>query len=153
MRWLKKWGVLLVAALALLASGYAIYQDNVHYQEITKPHTQHDEIYNRLVRLDEKIERTEQNISTQQDTGHDVTDSQEALMQAIELRDQAELAWDEGNYTEADRLISEAHDVLGKIPAAFYFQAYWFLVIIISAVVLSLGLSLVIGKAKGKNNK
>ena len=114
-RWLKTWGALLIAVIALGLSGYAVHVDNVHYQEIIKPHTQHDEIYNRLVRLDDKIERVQQWIGDSQDLGQDTSESQINLGDAIELRDQAELAWDEGRYTEADKLISEAHDILEEM--------------------------------------
>ncbi len=102
-------GALIVGVIALGVSAYAVYIDRVHYQEVTKPYTQHDEIYNRLVRLDDKIERVQQWISASQDLGQDASESQINLRNAIELRDQAELAWDEGHYIEADKLISEAH--------------------------------------------
>ncbi len=123
-RWLKTWGALLIAVIALGLSGYAVHVDNVHYQEIIKPHTQHDEIYNRLVRLDDKIERVQQWISASQDLGQDTSESQINLGNAIELRDQAELAWDEDRYTEADKLISEAYDVLQKIPPPPLFEPF-----------------------------
>ncbi len=89
--------------------------DNVHYQEITKPHTKHDEIYNRLSRLDNKIERVEQRINDAQGFKQDISGLQKDLIKANELRDQAELAWDTGQYTEADKFISEAHAVLDQI--------------------------------------
>jgi hypothetical protein len=117
-RWFKSWGTLLtllVAVIALGLSGYAIYADNAHYQELIKPHAQHDEIRDRLVRLDDKIERAEQSINARQYFGEDVTEPQNNLIKATELRDQAELAWDKGDYTEADRLIKEAYDILQKI--------------------------------------
>ncbi len=114
--WIKTWGALLVAVIALTLSGYAIYVDNVHYQEVTKPHTQHDEIYNRLVMLDGKIERAEQSINAVQDLGQNISEPQKNLRKAKELRDQAELAWDTGRYIEADAIIREAYDVLQKIP-------------------------------------
>jgi tetratricopeptide (TPR) repeat protein len=115
MRWVKTWGSLIIAIIALIISGYAIYQNNVHYQEVTKPHTQHDEIYNRLVRLDDKIERTEQNLVSLLEQTQDANESLKYLSKAKELRDQAELAWDEGHYDEADKFIREAYEVLQEI--------------------------------------
>jgi len=132
-RWLKTWGALLIAVIALGLSGYAVHVDNVHYQEIIKPHTQHDEIYNRLVRLDDKIERVQQWISASQDLGQDTSESQINLGNAIELRDQAELAWDEGYYTEADKLISEAHHILEEITLLVAPLSWWVWLIIGSA--------------------
>ena len=115
-RWLKTWGALLIAVIALGLSGYAVHVDNVHYQEIIKPHTQHDEIYNRLVRLDSKIKRLEEHLISGQVLGWDISGLEKNFAEAKELRDQAELAWDEGRYTEADKLISEAHDILEEMP-------------------------------------
>ena len=46
-------------------------------------------------------------------------------VKAIELRDQAELAWDEGHYTEADKLISEAHHILAEIPLPAEPVSWW----------------------------
>jgi hypothetical protein len=139
-RWLKSWGVLLVAVIALGLSGYAIYVDNVHYQEITKPHTQHDEIYNRLVRLDDKIERAEQSISDLQGAGQDINDSQENLSEAIKLRERAERAWDKGDYTKADRLIEEAYDSLEKIVTIQAAMQMWMIMAIIAAALLTIGI-------------
>ena len=129
-RWLKIWGALLIAVIALGLSGYAVHVDNVHYQEIIKPHTQHDEIYNRLVRLDDKIERVQQWIGVSQDLGQDTSESQINLRSAMELRDQAELAWDEDRYTEADKLISEAHHILEEIPLLAAPFSFWLWIII-----------------------
>ena len=91
-RWLKTWGALLIAVIALGLSGYAVHVDNVHYQEIIKPHTQHDEIYNRLVRLDSKIKRLEEHLISGQVLGWDISGLEKNFAEAKELRDQAELA-------------------------------------------------------------
>ena len=115
-RWIKTWAPLFVAVIALALSGYAIYVDNVHYQEVTRPHTKHDEIYDRLTRLDDKIERAEQSIGAMQDLDEDIGELQNNLRKAKGLRDQAELAWDEGLYTDADKFIGEAYDILQEIP-------------------------------------
>ena len=68
-KWFKVWGTLFAVVIALSALGLsvlAICLDNAHYQETIKPHTKHDETYDRLTRLDNKIERTEQSITTSQ---------------------------------------------------------------------------------------
>lgn len=150
-RWLKTWGPLLVAVIALALSGYAISVDNVHYQEVIKPHTQHDEIYNRLVILDGKIERAEQSINAVQDVGQDISEPQENLRKAKELRDQAELAWDKVSYAEADRIIREAYDTLQEIPPPPVAPSNWLLLGGISGSVLIVGiLILVLGRRRGK---
>ncbi len=95
---------LLVAIIALAFTGFTYFTENAHYQEVTKPHTQHDEIYDRLVILDNKIDRVERSINAVQGSGLEFLKD---LMETKELRDQAELAWDTGNYPEADKLISE----------------------------------------------
>ena len=158
-RWVKTWGALLIAILALGSSVYVVelqqkryeelnrqyeestalqerryeelnrqyeestalqqkrYEElNKQYEELTKPHTQHDEIYNRLVVLDNKIERAEQSINYLQDIGEDTSEPHKNLRKAKELRDQVEMAWDEGRYTEADKIIKEAYDILREIP-------------------------------------
>ena len=136
-RWLKTWGALLIAVIALGLSGYAVHIDNVHYQEIIKPHTQHDEIYNRLVRLDDKIERVQQWISASQDLGQDTSESQINLRNAMELRDQAELAWTKDLYTEADSLINKAFDILQEItPLAPAPINWWVIGIIVFGVMI-----------------
>ena len=133
-------GALIVGVIALGVSVYAVYIDRVHYREVTKPHAQHDEIYNRLVRLDDKIERVQQWISASQDRGQDTSESQINLRNAIELRDQAELAWDEGHYTEADKLISEAHHILVEIPLLAASLSWWVWLIVGLGVVVIGGL-------------
>jgi hypothetical protein len=115
MKW-HNWVALIVAILALFLSGLAIYIDNVHYQEITKPHTQHDEIYNKLTRLDDRILRAENDISYFQTKGESTEVYQAYLYEAKNLRNQAEIAWDNGKYEEADNIINEAFNTLQSIP-------------------------------------
>ena len=69
MRWAKAWGPLIIAIIALVVSGYAIYQDNVHYQEVTKPHTEHTEIKDKLDRLDSEIRSVTELIYEDQEIG------------------------------------------------------------------------------------
>ena len=144
--WLKTWGALFVAVIALALSGYAIWMDNVHYQEVTKPHTKHDEIYDRLARLDDKIERLQQWSNNIPDIEQGISELQLNLRKAIELRDQAELAWDEGHYTEADKLISEAHHTLAEIPLLAPGLNWWLVGAIIIGVLIISTIILVVGK-------
>ena len=115
---LKEWGPIIATVIALAAVGlswYTMHMNNVRYQEITKPHTEHDEIYDRLTRLDEKMERTEQSMIEAENYGEEISELQESLKKAKRLRDEAELAWDARRYNEADEIIKEAHDLLQEI--------------------------------------
>ena len=138
-RWIKSWGSLLVAVIALGLSGYAIYVDNVHHQEVTKPYIQREEVYDRLVGLDNKIERSVQSINTVQDSGQDVSELQKYLGEAKKLRDEAESAWNVGDYAEADELIGEAHAVLDEVFLPPREPINWWLLGVIIAVGLIMG--------------
>ena len=136
--WLNTWLPLIAAGFALVFSGYAIYADNVHYQEVTKPHAKHNEIYNMLVRLDDRIERVQQWISAPQNLGQEIRESEIILREATELRDQAELAWAKGYYAEAEVLINTAFGNLQKITPPAKPVRNWGLIggIIAAAVVI-----------------
>jgi hypothetical protein len=132
-------GALIVGVIALGVSVYAVYIDRVHYQETIKPHTQHDEIYNRLVRLDDKIERVQRWGNDMPDIEQGISELQLNLRKAKELRDQAELAWDTGRYIEADAIIREAHAILQEIPPPLAMPMNWWLLlgVIVSVLILS----------------
>ncbi len=142
-RWLQTWGTLIVATVAMMLSGYAIYSENIHYTELTKPHTQHNEIYDRLCRLDERIERAQGWIDTAGSLGQDTTESKAKLQLAIDLRQQAETLWDHGDYADADRLIREAYDILDTIPQPPLMMYWWVLVVLIVGVLLAALLAVV----------
>jgi hypothetical protein len=55
--WLSRWASLVVAVIALAFSIYAIVTENLHYSELTQPHAQHEEAYDKLARLDARLER------------------------------------------------------------------------------------------------
>jgi hypothetical protein len=55
--WLRSWGALGVAVIALAFSIYAVVAENMHYAELTRPHAQHEEVYDKLIRLDSSLER------------------------------------------------------------------------------------------------
>ena len=90
--------------------------DNVHYQEVTKPHTQHEEIRDKLARLDTKIERAKGWVYSWEALGETTRDFRESLSKAESLSDEAEKAWRNTDYNEADKLIDEAYDFLAEIP-------------------------------------
>lgn len=116
MNGLKTWGTLIVAVFALAVSINTCRVENVRYQEITKPHTQHDEIYDKLVRLDTKMERAKELIHFWASHGDNITDLQNILRNAEITRNEAEKAWFTNDYGEADNLINEAYDSLDEIP-------------------------------------
>jgi hypothetical protein len=116
MRWVKTWGSLIVAIIALAFSGYAIYQDNLHYQEVTKPHTEHVETKDKLDRLDGEIERAKVLIYAWQDLGEDTNHYERSLSKAQSLRYQADQAWRNKQYGDADSLINQAYDAIDEIP-------------------------------------
>lgn len=133
------WLSLIVAIFALAASGYAIYIDNKHYTDVTVPHTQFDEIRDRLSRLDGRIERAQDDIDTAESIGEDTSESKVALQSAAEMRQQAEELWDDGRYDEADAAIKEAYELLDLIPPVRVFRMYWVLVsVAITVVVVTL---------------
>jgi len=131
--WLKNWGTLLIAVVALGVSVYTCWVDNIHYNELAKPHSQHIEINNRLSRLSERIEREEQSLSVLERNGEDISEHKEILRQAKILFNQAELAWDNGQYAEADRLIEEAYNIVPSVEVGF---AWWVWLIVQVAVVV-----------------
>jgi hypothetical protein len=116
--WLKSWGALSVATLALIIAGATFIVNTTHYQELTIPHTLHDEINDRLDRLYERIERTERDLESAHSDGRDVASRMSKLNQVKLLYNQAELAWDRGQYDESNNLIIEAYDVLSEIELA-----------------------------------
>ena len=174
------WAALIVAILALGASASAVYLDNVHfkesrelqekryeelnkqYEELIKPHTQHDEIYDRLVILDGRIERAEGWIHLWQVLGEDTSDFEGNLNIVESLRHQAEKAWDLSQHSEADNIISEAYNVLDNIPqpppalppspAPLAPLVNWGLIgaIIVGVLVLSASIMLILGRRRSE---
>jgi uncharacterized membrane protein len=139
-RWLKTWGALvalIVAFCSLGVSAYSLYISKVQYEEVTKPYALHSEINDRLIMLDSRIERTQKNI---QDAGITVK-FQSKVIEASQLRDRAEIAWNAGIYEEADSLINKAYDILGQVVV----PTNWSLIGgIVGAVIVIATLSLVV---------
>ncbi|MBU2535880.1 MAG: hypothetical protein KKD83_06930 [Chloroflexi bacterium] len=131
--------ILVIAIIPLAAlgfSGVAIYLDNIHfkeslqqtqrameteqkhYLELVMPHAQHEEIYDKLGRLDAAIERAKDSISYRAEQGKDATALQDALFEAHNLSSEADKAWRGNDYDKADALIDEAYVCLYEIPLA-----------------------------------
>ena len=110
-----KWFSLVIAIIALALSGFAIYLDNSHYQEVTKPHTEHAEINDKLNRLDSEIERVRQDVFVWRDSGEDTSSYEESLSKANDLRRQADEAWREKQYDKATNLINQAYQAVYEI--------------------------------------
>ena len=87
-----------------------------HYEELTKPHTEHEEVYNKLSRLDTKIKSAKERIHYLELLGENTTDLQYILYDAEKRRDEADIAWSNEDYGNANRFIGEAYDLLNKIP-------------------------------------
>ncbi|MDY6917794.1 MAG: hypothetical protein SVP26_07585 [Chloroflexota bacterium] len=144
-RWLRTWGALVVAVAALGISVYVACAEQIHFTQLTLPHTRHDEVRDRLYRLDERIERAERCVQAAQSMGEGTADSTRALQVAIDLRWQAEAFWDDARYDEAETAIEDAYDALEVIPSVAVFPMYWWLVSVVLALVLVSSLSVVAG--------
>lgn len=118
-----------VAIVALGVSIYAVYTDNSHfrqsmdfaakqYEEVTKPHSRHQEIYDKLSRLDMRIETAKATVTSWASQGVSTTDFMSFLRSAEELRNQADKAWLTEDYDKADEIIQRAFDYLDRIPPA-----------------------------------
>lgn len=124
--------ILPIVALGL--SGTAIYLDHVHfkesirqtqyameiekqhYEELTKPHAQHEEIYNKLCRLDNRIETYRSLISPLRYPEEEIDNLLRILNNVERLRDDADEAWRYEDYDKAEKLINDAYYSLADIP-------------------------------------
>jgi reverse gyrase len=145
--WLKSWGALAVAVIALAFSIYAVVVENMHYAELTRPHAQHEEIYDKLTRLDIRLEYAEEYIQVRRTAGDNVTDLELILDNARSLADQAEQAWVKTDYDTADTCIREAFELADKIrpwPMLLPIPPNWWLIastivlVVIIAVLFSI---------------
>lgn len=134
MKWFKDVR-LIIAIVAIVVAGatlgVAIWDHSWashKYDEITEPHTRFDEIRDKLIMLDNRLSERETWIEKAEDLGEDWTEHRACLQQAQQLRAQAELAWVNDDFDEAERLISEAYDVSDEIPPFHALQLYWGLV-------------------------
>jgi len=125
MKWFKDVRVI-IAVLTLVIAGAALgvaIWDHLwashKYDEITEPHTRFDEIRDKLIMLDNRLSERETWIERAEDWGEDWTEHRARLQQAQQLWAQAELAWVNDDFDEAERLINEAYDVSEEIPS-FY---------------------------------
>ena len=128
-------------------SQYAIETEKQHYEELTKPHTQHEEIYDKLSRLDNEIE-TYRNIYSPLIYPEEEIDNLLDILNHVErLRNEADEAWRYRDYDKADKLINEAYNELAKIPLPMPAPPVppvpafsWWLVGVIVAVFIGIGL-------------
>ena len=112
-----------VPLTALGISIWAIHLSNetmefarTQYEELTKPHAQHQEIYDKLVRLDNRIELARQWTYWWSGISESSHDYEENLREAEILADNADKAWRNSNYGDANTFIDKAYDCLAKIP-------------------------------------
>jgi len=101
---------------AIQQSQYAIQIETERFEELTIPHTQHEEIYDKLNRLDREMENAEAVIRERASLGETTIDLQDILRNAETVRDGADKAWRHKYYGEADKFINEAYDFLAEIP-------------------------------------
>lgn len=105
-KWVKTWGYPSLAILISLGSvliTYMIYHGNTE-------HTMYVEIQNKIIMLDSRIQRA---IYT---TSEDNNEAQSMIIEAIDLRDQAEKSWNMGRYSEADEFIQKAYEIIENLP-------------------------------------
>lgn len=120
--------ILVTAIIPLAAlgfSGVAIYLDDIHFkeslqqaQQLAIPHAQHEEIYNKLTRLDAVIVRAEDSIKYRAEQGEDTSGLHDVLLEAYDLRNESDRAWNNREYDRADALVDEAYVCLNVIPPA-----------------------------------
>ena len=116
--WVQQWGALIIATLALLLSGIVFYLDDMHYRELTEPYTKHEETSDMLVELNSRIDLSRERIEQLEDDSSDNAKYVYYLNEAENLRDIAETAWAEGDYSGANDAISRAHGLLDRtLPA------------------------------------
>jgi len=121
---------------SIALSEYAIEVERQHYEELTKPHTQHEEIYDKLSRLDKKIETYRTLISPPAYPNEEIDNLLHILNDAERLRDDADDAWRYKDYDKAEKLINDAYDSLAKIPTPLKQIEVW--VILVAMVLASL---------------
>jgi len=166
-RFLRTWGILIIAVLAVVISGYGMrinrvyyeqsesryersiqlqeeryeelntqyerstalnksikeieeahYQElKMQYEELVKPHTEHDEVYDKLFLLMEDVEYWRKVVnyftSDGEVSGNEIADMNTALKEAETARQHAAEAWRHADYDEANEIIEAAYDSLG----------------------------------------
>ena len=126
--WAVKAGTLAIAVLSLLASLWALQRDDAHfsestrmitrqYEELTKPHTRHSETFDKLTRLDARLESVRESVDSLSPDEQFAESRRKHLVAAEEARDNAERAWRRGDYDQADASIEQAYDSLVKATA------------------------------------
>ena len=129
--WINKWAIVITiicVSFVFGASSSAMDLDYQRYEEVTKPLSMHDEIYDRLITLDEKLERIEATVSEagEKGVGIEITKIEGKLIRAKELRDRAEVERDKSEFGKADVSITKAREVLEEIMGMGQ-SLYWLL--------------------------
>ena len=130
------WVSLVALFIAVAALGMSIYTfciENAHYEELTRPHTLHNEVFDKLSRLDNKIDRIDKELRYKDNVESQVLES---LTEAKRVRDEAEMAWVNGDYEASDKLIKDAYDIVNKITTGLG----WWLYIVLTACTFFLGM-------------
>ena len=151
MKWFKDIRVI-IALLALVIGGAGLgvaIWDHLwathEYHEITEPHTRFDEIRDKLIMLDNRLSERETWIEEAENADEDRAQDRVYLQQAQLLRSQAEVAWVNGDFDEAERLINEAYDVSEEIAPFYVAYLYWptWVLVLAGAVILVMFLALI----------
>ena len=124
---------------SIALSEYAIEVERQHYEELTKPHTQHEEIYDKLSRLDKKIETYRTLISPPAYPNEEIDNLLHILNDAERLRDDADEAWRRKDYDKADTLTNDAYNSLAKIPLPMPSPtpiSWWIIIAVIAGTIL-----------------
>ena len=129
-KWLLVWGVIVLGVVTLGFVVVNLFLDTAH--------NTHEEVNNRLVRLDDRIERSEQFISTVQDFDETVDYYFSLLESAKHLRAQAEIAWFDGHYAMADEMIEEANDKLDRLVMVGGGTNWWLIGGLLGAILIVL---------------
>lgn len=118
--------VVACAAIGFSIANYRMYQHSVQlqeqqyqqlivqYSEITKPHTLHEEIDNKLDRLDRNIQQLKQKAHLEEGTAY--SSSLEEIFNEIDNKLlEANMLWNENQYEEANIRIDEAYEYISQL--------------------------------------
>ena len=121
MKWFKDVRVI-IAVLTLVIAGAALgvaiwghLWASHKYDEITEPHTRFDEIRDKLIMLDNRLSERETWIESAENAGEDRAEDKLHFEEARNLRSDAEMAWVNDDFDEAEQLINDAYSELEKV--------------------------------------
>ena len=117
----KSWLSITSIIISLFALGFSVYT----YFETTKPHTQFEEVCKKLEILKEEINEAEKRIEQWKSSNltpqylTNLKIYEEYLWQAKRLYQEARGHLISGNYTQAEQLIEESHEIVNKITYTY----------------------------------